>query len=100
MVSSPIRSAGRSFGTILHRHFKVGIRIGRTLRACDGPSLRRWHGGPRPQQNLLAQDAGAALGDRIAAALGERGEALKAASKKPELRLRDHPPAHLARSEE
>src|SRR5262249_43384249 len=44
-------------------------------------SLRGWHGGPRPQQHLLAHDGGAALGDRIAAPLDERREAFQAARK-------------------
>jgi hypothetical protein len=43
--------------------------------------LRGWHGGPRPQQHLLAHDGGAALGDCIAAPLGERREAFQAAGK-------------------
>jgi hypothetical protein len=60
--------------------------------------LRGWHGGTRPKQHLLAHDGGAALGDRIAAPLGERREAFQAARKKPESRLRYHPLAHLART--
>jgi hypothetical protein len=64
----------------------------------EGLSLRRWHGGPRPQQNLLAHDGGAALADRIAAPLGERREPFQAAGKNSESRLRDHPLAYLARA--
>jgi len=48
-------------------------------------SLRGWHGGPRPQQHLLAHDRGAALGDRVAAPLGERREAFQAARKRRNL---------------
>ena len=36
---------------------------------------------PRPQQHLLAHDGGAALGDRIAAPLGEQRETFQAARK-------------------
>ena len=43
--------------------------------------MRRWYGGPRPQQHLLAHDGGTALGDRITAPLGERREAFQAARK-------------------
>ncbi len=60
--------------------------------------MQGWHGGPRPQQHLLAHDGGAALGDRIAAPLGERREAFQAARKKPESRVRVHPLAHIARA--
>ena len=61
-------------------------------------SSRGWRGCPRPQQHLLAHHGGAALGDRIAAPLGERREAFQAARKQPETRLRDHPLAQRARA--
>jgi hypothetical protein len=64
----------------------------------EGLSLRGWHGGPRPEQHLLAHGGGAALGDYIAALLGKRPEAFQAARKQPEARLRYHPLAHRARA--
>jgi hypothetical protein len=50
------------------------------------------------QQDLLAHDGGVALGDRIAAPLGEWCEAFQAARKNRKSRLRDPPLAHLASS--
>jgi hypothetical protein len=50
------------------------------------------HGG-RPPQYLLAHDGAMALGDRIAAPLGERREALQAARKKAESCRRSFPGA-------
>jgi len=50
------------------------------------------------QQHLLAHDGGVALGDRIAAPLGERREAFQVARKNWKSCLRDPPLAHLALS--
>jgi len=59
--------------------------------------LRGWHGGPRPQQHLLALDGGAAR--RLHSGSARRApRSLPGRGQKPESRLRDHPLAHLASS--